>query len=70
VLPPAVTAGGGHGGWRVSVGVGIAGGGSVCWGGRREREAPTCYFSAAGVGRTGDGRVGRGGALVCCRRRF
>ena len=70
VLPPACTAGGGVGARWVAAGVGMAGGGSACSERRRAMEASTCYFSAAGVGKTGGRRFGRGGAQACCHRRL
>jgi len=66
---PAAGVSGGEGRWCVSAGVCMAGGGSACLGGRRARDACTCLCPAAGVGKTGGGRVGWGGALVCRRRR-
>jgi len=65
---PAAYVSGGEGRWCVAAVVCMASGGSACWGGRRARETCTCYCSAAGVGKTGGGRVGWGGALVCRRR--
>jgi len=62
-------AGGGDWASRAAAGFGMAGGGSACWGGRRARETCTCICSAAGVRKTGGGRVGRRGALVRLRRR-
>jgi len=67
---PAADVSGGDGRWRGAAGVAIAGGGSAFWRERRERETCTCYWSAAGVGKTGGGRVGCAGALVCRRRRL
>jgi len=67
---PAADVSGGEGRWRGAAGVGIAGGVSALWRGRQAREMGTCYFSAAGVGKTGGGRVGRRRPLVCHRRRL
>ena len=66
---PAAGVSGGKRRWCVAAGVGIAGGGSACWGALRARDTCTCLCSAAGVGKTGGGRDGWGGALVCRRRR-
>jgi len=66
---PAAGVWGGERRCRGAAGVGFAGGGSACWGGRRERDACTCLCSAAGGVKTGDGRIRWGGALSWRRRR-
>jgi len=66
---PAPGVSGAKGRCRGAAGVGIAGGGSPCWGGRRARDSRKCFCSAAGIGKTGGRRVGRGGALSWRRRR-
>jgi len=65
---PAADVSGGEGRSCVSAGVGMAGGGSACCRGRRERETCASFCPAAGVDKTGGGRVWWGGALVCRRR--
>jgi len=67
---PAAHARGRHRAGRVAAGVGMATGGYANWREWRAKEPTSCDWPAAGVGETGAGRVGRGGALVCCRRRF
>jgi len=63
------TAGGGNWARRAATGFSKVGGGNACWRRRRTSETCKCFCCTSGFGKTGTGRVGRGGALVCRRRR-